>query len=378
MLSCVQDNGTLTRQKMEVQTRLRELRNARGIAAAKLAGIVGVSRQTIYAIEDGSYVPNTAVALRLARVLEVRVEDLFALAELSSETEVNVTAELLSDESQFVRLCDVHRRLMAAPAAPVPVYLPFADGVVRSLSGRSASVRLAAMPESGRQILLAGCDPALSLLAKTLAPTGFEIINAPAPSRRALQWLKEGKVHVAGAHLRDRRSGEYNIPIIQRLFPDGAVRVITFAAWEEGLVFRSSNPKSIRSIADLARRDLRIVNREKGSGSRDLLDSGLAAAGIASAAVQGYDDIAQGHLAAALQVSTGTADCCIATRSAARCFGLGFHPLSAERFDLAIASASLQLPAIEGLIDALNRSALRKQLHTIAGYDTSETGKILV
>jgi molybdate-binding protein/DNA-binding XRE family transcriptional regulator len=363
---------------MEVETRLRELRIGRGMAAAKLAGVVGVSRQTIYAIEDGSYLPNTALALRLARALEVRVEDLFALPPESGETEVHVTAELLSEESRFVRLCEVHGRIMAAPAAPVPVYLPLADGVVRSSAGRSASVSLAARPERGKQILLAGCDPALSLLTKTLAPSGFEIVNAPASSRRALQWLKEGKVHAAGAHLRDRRTGEYNVPIVRRLFPGDAVRMITFAAWEEGLVFRSGNPKHIGSIADLARPDVRIVNREKGSGSRDLLDSGLAAAGVAPTSVQGYRDIAQGHLAAALSVATGAADCCVATRSAARCFGLDFHPLSTERFDLAIASASLQLPAVQTLLDTLNRSTLRKQLHTFAGYDTSETGKVLV
>lgn len=296
---------------------------------------------------------------------------------------MEISAEFLPSDAQdahtrLVRICEVNGRFIAAAAPPVPAYLPAADGIVESASSRSGSVRAAGIPEGGKRVLLAGCDPALSLLAGALAPSGFEIVNVPASSRRALEWLKQGKIHAAGTHLRDRRSGDYNLPIIQRLFPAAAVRVVTFAAWEEGLTFRSGNPKNIQSIADFARRHIRIINREKGSGSRDLLDTGLAAAGIPADSVRGYDEIAPGHLAAAMAVSTGAADCCIATRSAAHCFGLGFHPLTPERFDLAISTASLQLPAMQALLDTLNRSILHNRLRTIAGYDTSQTGKVLM
>ncbi len=109
--------------------------------------------------------------------------------------------------------------------------------------------------------------------------------------------------------------------------------MVTFAIWEQGLVFAAGNPKAIRAAADFSRRDVRIINRESGAGSRELLDRELANAGIAGKAVAGYEREAHGHLPAALAVSLGEADCCIATRSAAQAFGLGFLPLATERYD---------------------------------------------
>ncbi len=98
--------------------------------------------------------------------------------------------------------------------------------------------------------------------------------------------------------------------------------MVTFASWEEGIVVRRGNPKAIRSLANLGRKNVTLVNREKGSGSRALFDKGLRRTGIAASAVSGYDNLASGHLAAAKEIASGAADCCIATRSAARCYGL--------------------------------------------------------
>jgi putative molybdopterin biosynthesis protein len=120
------------------------------------------------------------------------------------------------------------------------------------------------------------------------------------------------------------------------------------------------------------------VNREKGAGSREVLDQQLTAAGIPPDQVTGYEDIALGHLPAAQAVIRGEADCCIATRSAARAFGLHFIPRTTERYDLVIRRQYAQLPAIEALSDALNRSALRRKLELLAGYDTAHTGEVLV
>ncbi len=184
-------------------------------------------------------------------------------------------------------------------------------------------------------------------------------------------------MHSAGSHLLDRATGDYNLPVIQRLFQKGSVRVVTFAVWEQGLVLRRGNPKSIRSIADLGGRKVTLMNREKGSGSRDLLDSGLRKAGVDAERVTGYHSIAQGHLMAAYAVATGAADCCIATRSASRCFGLDFIPLAVERFDLSFSKASLDLPAAKALLDLLNRARFRTKLQAIAGYETAHTGQVL-
>jgi molybdate-binding protein len=153
---------------------------------------------------------------------------------------------------------------------------------------------------------------------------------------------------------------------------------VTFAIWEQGLVLEAENPKGIRSVADLARKNVSIVNREKGAGSRSLLDEKLREAGIPPSKVRGYDRVAYGHLAAALAVSMHEADCCIATRSAARAFGLSFVPLATERYDLVIRRQHARLPAVEAMLDLLNRAAIRSKLEILAGYDTSHTGEVLV
>jgi putative molybdopterin biosynthesis protein len=261
--------------------------------------------------------------------------------------------------------------------------LPLADGVIVESPKRAphqAKVRVFQNDAmEGKRILIAGCDPGISLLVQHLARfDDVDVVVAPSSSRQALEWLKNGTVHIAGSHLRDSSSGEYNLPAIKRLFPAGAVKVVTFAIWEQGLVLQTGNPKEIRSAADLARKDVRIINREKGAGSRELLDQQLKTAGVAPSQVTGYENVASGHLPAALAVSLGEADCCIATRSAAQAFGLDFIPLSTERYDLVIHKHHVRMPAVQALMDVMNRAAVRRKLELLAGYDTSHTGEVLV
>ncbi len=364
----------------EIQSRLRAIRERRKLPAAELAKAAGVSRQTIYAIEDGTFIPNTAIALRLGRVLGASVEEIFPLAE-----GIDMGAELLTSSDsklvpgQPVQLCPVGERMIALPVSPVSSYLPAADGIIEAVDGAGVRVKsLTPLPDGEKILLIAGCDPALSFFEQLFRPQGFRVVTVPCSSRMALDWLKQRRVHVAGSHLRDAVSGEYNLPDVRRLFPKGGVIVVTFAAWEQGLVTGRGNPKAIRSVGDLGRKGVSIINRQKGSGSRSLLDSGLKSAGIQSKAVTGYDRIAEGHLPAAYGVASGSADCCVATRSAARCFGLEFSPLAAERFDLVMMKTTCETPAGAALLDVLNRSGLRQKLRTIAGYDTGRTGAIVM
>lgn len=368
-------------RSMIIRNSLQEIRKRRGISAADLARRVGVTRQTIYAMEDGNFVPNTAVSLQLSRALDVTVEEIFSISD--EQKQEPVSADLLPvvqvNEGQSVRLCRVNQRLIAVPATFLPAYLPPADGIIEARKDLKIKVKSSIdLPEDGKRLLLAGCDPALSLLHDTLYPSGIEIISVPAASRLALQWLKQGRVHAAGSHLLDRPTGKYNLPIIRRLLLNTSVRVITFAVWEQGLVIARGNPKRIRSVADLAGNRLTLINREKGAGSRDLLDSNLRELGIPVKQVNGYGSIAQGHLAAAYAVAAGDADCCIAPRSAARCFGLDFVPLAVERFDLSFTQASLESTAAKALLDVLHRSQFRRKLESIAGYDTAHTGEVLI
>jgi putative molybdopterin biosynthesis protein len=364
-------------------------RQKRGLPAAELARRAGISRQTIYAIEAGSYVPNTAVALRLAQTLEVTVEDLFSLPSGTPAAALPTEQVTLLDSDNPragdpLQLCRVDRRLVASSPSPVPWYLPTADAVLLDVPARTAKAGKATAQlfhgecNLANRILVAGCDPGISVLARHMLRAGVELVAAQRNSSQALLLLKQGNVHVAGTHLRDEASGESNLPAVHRLFARNSVAVISLAVWEEGLVVAAGNPKSIRSIADLARRDVRIINRETGAGSRVLLDAHLARLGLNAQKVRGYGRLAGGHLPAAWRVRAGDADCCVATRAAARVFGLDFIPLASERYDLAIRRQHLDHPPIAMLLDTLNRVNFRRELEGLGGYDTSDAGRRLL
>jgi molybdate-binding protein len=261
---------------------------------------------------------------------------------------------------------------VSVPVSASPYFLPEADGVLTEQN------RVTVFPADGsakKRIVLAGCDPATSLLASMVERTAdVEIVHAPASSELALRWLKEDKVHIAGSHLEDPKTAEFNLPFVHREFAGADIGIVTFAQWEEGFVVARGNPKHIRTVGDLQRKNVWFMNRQPGSGSRMLLDRSLREAGISARNVQGYQRIAAGHLAAAYAVVAGDADCCLATRSAARAFGLGFVPLKSERYDFVFRRSTLESPAVQAFMDVLQRASLRRKLETLAGYDTSKTG----
>lgn len=364
----------------EIQSNLAKLRREREVSVTHLAAVAGVTRQTIHAIEAGNFVPNTAVALKLARALDSSVEDLFALPsdeplQRRLEQAVFLPGSDVPLEGQPVQLCRVDNQLVASAPSPWHPFLPAADAAVAERGTRAGRAKLevfAPHTDFDNRILVAGCDPALSILGRYAQAAGCELVLAHRNSSQALELLKAGHTHIAGTHLRD------NVPTVQKLFPKTSVAVISLAVWEQGIIAAANNPKSVRGIEDLARRDIRIVNREEGSGSRALLDSQLQKAGIDPMLVQGYDTSAQGHLPAAWQVYAGMVDCCIATHAAARMFGLHFIPLALERYDFVVRKQSLQSPRIQSLFDILYRANFRRELEGLAGYDTRVAGDRLL
>ncbi|MCX6587037.1 MAG: helix-turn-helix domain-containing protein [Acidobacteria bacterium] len=371
--------------KSSIQNQLRAVRQGRGLSASELAERVGVTRQTIYAIEAGSYMPNTEVTLRLARALEAPVEELFSLAVDEPSAPRALPADVLSAvppaKGQAVRICQVGDRRVCIPVNAAPYYLPEADGVVARPGKKPMQADVVAFPGtdgSGRRLVLAGCDPAIGFVSHLVERSGgVEVVSAAAASQLALQWLHEGKVNIAGSHLEDAATGEFNLPYLRSEFPGEDFAVVSFARWEEGFVVAPGNPKGIRKAEDLTRRGVRLVNRETGSGSRGLLDRLLHAAGVPAGKVTGYDRLGYGHLAVAYLVLTGEADCCVATRSAARTFQLDFVPLQSERYDFVMRRPTLATPTAQVFIDVLQRAALRRKLEVLAGYDTAQTGAIL-
>ncbi len=303
--------------KTSIETRLSQIRKSRGIGAADLARRVNVSRQTIYAIEAGTYVPNTEVALHLAQELEVTVDELFSLRSNAQRSPESVSAEMLSDaplaEGQPVRICQIGSRWVSVPVPTTPFFLPEADGIVKRVgraNGRADLMVFGKDEAAQKRLLLAGCDPATSLVSNMVERiSGIEIVSAAASSKLALAWLKDGKVHIAGSHLQDPDSGEFNVPYLRQQFAGEELLIITFAHWEEGIVVSSGNPKRIRKADDLGRRGVRFVNREPGSGSRALLDRLISDAGLEPAKIHGYDRVAFGHLPAAFQIAVGRRRC---------------------------------------------------------------------
>src|SRR4051794_1066674 len=196
----------------EIESNLAALRRKRGISAIHLAATAGISRQTIYAIETGAFVPNPTAALRLARALDCTVEELFSLGEDGPAPPAKTEAARVLPGSadlnpgQAVQLCRVDNRLIASPPAPVAWCFPAADAVVRERRvrpGRTAVQLFEAESEFTNRILVAGCDPGISVLARHVQSAGIELVLAHRNSSQSLELLKAGCIHIAGTHLQD-------------------------------------------------------------------------------------------------------------------------------------------------------------------------------
>ena len=371
---------------MDIKNNLTYYRQKRGLSAIELAKRIEVNRQTIYAMEAGTYVPNTAIALKLAHVLDIKVEDLFHLSFADAPTEVK-TAELLPSDDVVqpglpVQICGVEKRLIAMLPTPIAWGLPPADAVILEAEKRDGKVKIQFFNNEekmyNKRLLIAGCDPGISVLLRRLQREGVEAVSVSRNSSQSLDLLKQSMVHVAGTHLKDDATGESNLPTIKKQFAAGSVAVVSYAFWEEGMVLARGNPKGIKGIEDLARKDVMIVNREPGSGIRQKLDSYLKKSGISSQDVNGYETVATGHLPAAWQVKIGAVDCCLATKTAACVFGLDFVTLERERYDMVIRKQSLTHPGVQVLLDTLGRTAFRRELEGLGGYDTNVAGDRLL
>jgi putative molybdopterin biosynthesis protein len=195
----------------------------------------------------------------------------------------------------------------------------------------------------------------------------------PGSSSTAVDALGEGRAHVAGVHLRDGQTGDFNnLASLSNI--DGEVTLVSYARWDQGFVVQRGNPLQIRSADDLLRSGLRFVNRDAGSGSRVLLEQALAAAHLPGREIQGYDVELTSHAAVVQHVAAGAADAGLAIEAVARAADLDFVPLALARFDLIIPNRHLRHPAVVLMLEALQRGALRRELQTLPGYDVSELG----
>lgn len=220
-------------------------------------------------------------------------------------------------------------------------------------------------------------DPALDVLGDLLAGRrpGARLASASVGSLGGILAVAAGEAHLAGSHLLDPATGEYNLPDLRRHVPDAKLAVVTLAHRAQGLLVPKGNPKGLRTVDDLARPDVLFVNRQRGSGTRVLLDHELARRGIAARQLRGYEREEFTHAAVAVAVRSGAADVGLGVLAAARALGLDFVPVGEERYDLIAPVDLLSDPRVAQVLELLNALEFRKALGELGGYDDRETGR---
>ena len=359
--------------------RLKELRQSMGWSQTELARRVGVKRQAVYDMESGKYVPNTALALRLARQMACRVEDLFF--EKIPEIEQPVTlVETPEREDTRIEVANVRGRLVGYPLAGKRAFnhgFRPADGL---LNTEGDGVKLLYPQETIDQtIVLLGCDPAFSILqAHVLRHTpAVRMQYRFTSSYNALQGLAAGHAHIAGTHLHNTSSGEANVSLARSFLKGTEAKVIAFSLLEEGLMVAPGNPLGIRDARDLAGGRVRLVNREQGAALRTLLDDYLNRLGVAPNTVTGYNNEAHSHTEGAQKVAFGFADAALGFRAVANAFELDFVPIQVARCDLVVPCDQVDSPSMRILLDTLQSGSLRKELRALPGYESSRTGDVI-
>lgn len=296
-------------------------------------------------------------------------------------------------EDEFVRVAlgQVDDRVIATPltrGAGVVMSLVRADGIVRVPRfseglhpGEEVEVELRCDPaEVARTIVAIGShDLALDLLAGHLRRYAPEqrLSSANVGSLGGLLALKRRDAHMAGTHLLDEATGEYNRAFLERLLPGEDVLLINLAYRDQGFILRPGNPQGLHSLADLARAGVRFVNRQKGSGTRVLLDYQLKQQGIDSAAIDGYTREEFTHMAVAAAVLSGAAGVGLGIMAAALALGLEFVPLFQERYDLAIPRRHWESALLAPLRQALASDSFRADVLALGGYDVRDMGRIM-
>ncbi len=210
---------------------------------------------------------------------------------------------------------------------------------------------------------------------RKIAP-GYSLDVSFGGSLAGLIALAEGNADLAGSHLWDAESGEYNAPFVRRLLPNRRVALVTLAYRRLGLVLPPGNPDNIRDLAGLAQPGVRFINRQSGSGTRVWLDTTLQESGIDPAAINGYAQIAYTHSDVARAVAEKHATAGLALEATARAYGLDFIFMTRERYDLVIPAESMEKPALRSLLDWLQHPETHSAIAHLGGYDAHETGKV--
>lgn len=313
-----------------------------------------------------------------------------ALHDSLPRVQATITRKLTSPigDDDFVRVtvAQIGEHLLATPlsrGAGVITSLVRADGLAHiprfsegvDAGGNVEVILYRSLAQVRQTVLMMGShDPMLDLFGQFFAAQlpGYRLVSNHVGSIGGLIALRRGEAHIAGIHLLDPETGDFNLSYVRKYLPDEPVRLVTFAHREQGFIIAPGNPHHIHDFTDLPR--VRYVNRQRGAGTRVLLDYELQKRGIPPEQIAGYDHEEYTHLAVASAVASGMADCGLGVRSGAIALKLDFVPVSWERYDLAIPERHLTHPGIIPLLDILTTDAFRHALAQHPGYDPRETG----
>ncbi len=305
-----------------------------------------------------------------------------------------LTRKLVSPagDDDYVRVAvgKVGDKILAAPlsrGAGVITSLVQADGLALIPSGvqgmdagEQVKVHLyRSKSEIERTIFCIGShDLTLDLMAQFLAEHDRRLASANVGSQGGLVALRRGEAHLAGSHLLNPETGEYNISYIRQYMPDIPVKVIALVGRDQGLMVKKGNPKGIKSLGDLTQSKVQFVNRQRGAGTRVLLDYHLNILGISSESILGYTQEEYTHLGVAAAVASGRADCGLGIAAAAQALDLDFVPLFQERYDLVIPKEHAESNLLAPLFGLIAGGEFRNSVSKLPGYDISVMGKIIL
>ncbi len=231
-----------------------------------------------------------------------------------------------------------------------------------------------------KEFIICGQDLMLDILSNYISrhPKGTRTLRSYTGSYDSLVSLYQGKIQAATTHLWDGDTGQYNIPFVKSLLPGIPAVIIHLTFRMQGFYVAKGNPKKIMTWEDLKRKNITLINREKGAGSRVLLDEHLRLLNIYGSSINGYDKETESHLTIASTVSRGMADVGVGIEKiASQVEGVDFIPLQKERYELVIKKEDMETPVVQAIFDILRSDEFKAEFRSIGGYDISEMGKVV-
>ncbi len=347
----------------QLRNRLRDVRMARGLTQQALAQSAGLTRQTVGAIEAGDYGPSLEVGLRLARALDVPIDDIFSLRiKDTPDAGLLPRAGTTRVLSAVIGGREVLRGIGQLGAYRWPAAA--ADGLAEVDAEGAVSFERFGEELRRDTVFIAGCDPALGLVADHLQRQGMRAFWFTAGSGAAGEQLRSGRAHFAAVHWTEGEEPPEPPPEVAR---------VVLSRWQMGLVARKGTELS-GDAGNLARPGLRIANRERGAGARRLLDRLIGEASLSPARVSGYDRELPGHWEVVEAIARGEADMGIASAAAAAACSLAFRPLTVETCEVWWRVETVGNETVERLLGTLRSAAFGHDLTAFGPFDTSRTG----